>query len=70
MLCSHVSLVKPAQNVFGNNDTHHNYSSIRLSDNTNLSQETENTYTLLSKITETVLVPLSQITKNGRNSQY
>ena len=63
MLCSNISSVEPVQNRFGNNDTYHNCSSVGSSDNITLSQNTEDTYTILSEVTETALVPLSQITE-------
>ena len=63
MLCSNISSVEPVQNRFGNNDTDHNCSSVGSSDNITLSQNTEDTYTILSEVTETALVPLPQITE-------
>ena len=62
MLCSNISSVEPGQNGFGNNGTDHNCSSIGSSDNSTLSKNTEDAHTIISGVTETALVALSQIT--------
>ena len=59
MMCSNIVLSDPTQNQSGDNDAHDDSSG--SSDSITLSQNTEETHTMVSEITETALVPLSQI---------
>ena len=61
MLCSHVETSDLTQNQSSDHDTHCDSSG--ASDSITLSQNTEETHTMVSKVTETALVPLSQITE-------
>ena len=61
MMCSNIVPSDPTQNQSGDNDAHDDSSG--SSDSITLSQNTEETHTMVSKITETALVPLSQITE-------
>ena len=61
MLCSNLETSNLTQNQSSDHDTHCDSSG--ASDSITLSQNTEETHTMVSEITETALVPLSQITE-------
>ena len=61
MLCSNLETSNLTQNQSSDHDTH--CDSSEASDSITLSQNTEETHTMVSEITETALVPLSQITE-------
>ena len=61
MMCSNIRPSDPTQNQSGDKDTYDDSS--RLSGIIILSQNTAEMHAMISEISETTLVPLSQITK-------